>query len=120
MLGGSTRAREVNRICRLLAVEAESCMLGHVVPLAAGEPDWASDPLLGEHAGERILVLLRMLLEQALQRKHVQGEKCENELQIFHKGLHYFCAFHAIWKRNSGPGKNCGNVYHRDVRGRSL
>lgn len=29
------------------------------IPLAAGEPDGASDPLLWEKAGDRILVLLR-------------------------------------------------------------
>lgn len=39
------------------------------LPLAAGEPEGASDPLFCEQAGERIPMLLRWLLEQVLQKK---------------------------------------------------
>lgn len=38
-------------------------------PLAAGEPEGASDPLFCEQAGERVPMLLRWLLEQVLQKK---------------------------------------------------
>lgn len=44
------------------------------LPLAAGEPEGASDPLFCEQAGERVPMLLRWLLEQVLQKKQERNK----------------------------------------------
>lgn len=53
------------------------------IPLAAGEPDGASDPLLWEKAGDRILVLLRWLLDQVLQNQPTTVKLIEFSFFLF-------------------------------------
>lgn len=53
-------AHNVSCVGRLLS--KVTALLGYTVPLGAGEPEGASDPLLRENAGERMPVLLHRLL----------------------------------------------------------